>query len=44
MSYFLNSNGLGEIGEVVVNLVFLALGQLSTAKLSVAIVREDNPL
>ncbi|CAA9309550.1 hypothetical protein AVDCRST_MAG84-679 [uncultured Microcoleus sp.] len=25
MSYFLNSNGLGEIGEVVVNLVFLAL-------------------
>jgi hypothetical protein len=41
---YLTARAKSECWKVVVNLVFLALGQLSTAKLSLAIVRGDNPL
>ena len=41
---YLTARAKSECWKVVVNLVFLALGQLSTATLSLAIVRGDNPL
>ena len=41
---YLAAKAKSECWKVVVNLVFLALGQLSTATLSLAIVRGDNPL
>src|SRR4028118_1068565 len=41
---YLAAKAKSKCWEVVVNLVSLALGQLSTATLSLAIVRGDNPL
>jgi hypothetical protein len=41
---YLAAKAKSKCWKVIVNLVFLALGQLSTPTLSLAIVRGDNPL